>query len=53
MDPSYAERIAVILADLRIAPDYGSGRGMGLQPETERRTTARVLPNGRELTLLP
>lgn len=53
MDTSYAERIAVILADLGIAPDYGSGRGMGLQPETERRTTARVLPNGRELTLLP
>ncbi|MBN8247302.1 MAG: D-alanyl-D-alanine carboxypeptidase family protein [Verrucomicrobia bacterium] len=53
LSASYPDRIAGILSDLGIAADYGASRGLKLQPEAGDLVTARVLPNGRELQLVP
>ena len=53
MDSPYADRIAGLLEELGIAADYGARRGMDLQSEAEELVAARVLPDGRELRLVP
>lgn len=50
---SYTDRIAGILSDLGIPAEYGTSRGLELQPEAGELVTARVLANGRELQLVP
>lgn len=53
MHPTYPDRIAGLLAELGIAPDYGMARGMALQSEASELVVARVLSDGRELKLTP
>jgi D-alanyl-D-alanine carboxypeptidase len=48
---AYSNRIAEILRALRIPSDYGSTRGLAIQPEATELVTARVLRDGRELKL--
>lgn len=53
MIPTYPDRVAGILGDLGVSPDYGCIRGMPLQPEATELVVARVLSDGRELKLAP
>lgn len=53
MHPTYPDRIAGLLVELGIAPEYGTARGMALQPEAVELVVARVLSDGRELKLTP
>lgn len=52
-DAAYATRIAHLLERLGIDPNYGTTRGMDLQPEASELVPARVLADGRELRLVP
>lgn len=51
--PAYRQRIEDILRTLGIPDDYGTSRGLSLQPEAGELVTARVVPDGREIRLAP
>jgi zinc D-Ala-D-Ala carboxypeptidase len=50
---AYAGAVSTLLQELGIPEDYGSSRGLDLQPEATELVTARILPDGREIRLTP